>query len=1638
MKNSKRILCVIALLLISVATITNIFKFQNEYNNHNYNSGDKNDLSSINNNEAIEAVSLSVTCSDEENSIIPLQTTFDLNFESEVAEDYVKQAIKIEPAVDYKIEKINNKYYKLKTVTNLEEGKIYNVVQTTVEGTEKWAFQTEKSLEIKSYYPVETANQNSVISLTFNALPQSNIEDYISIEPQIAGSWVVNNYEVRFQKATPFEIGTEYTIKVKKGLESKEGIDALENDFEMSFYIEDSEAPNFGIQAANAFKTTEDVIFNLYFSGQELNYDDFKLKVLNLKNKQNYINALKNQEISKESQILWNSKDYEVVYSQDITAENARVEQYGTSYNLNKEISFDISAEGYFVILIKYEDYYFAKCIQINDYSVTCNTLKNNELLILTKGPDNKNNNVDVLINGKKIGTTDNDGLLFIEDYEKLGIELDSKFNYIEFGTNLPLILDTEDAIYEDDYDDDDRYLQFNNGYLYTDRETYDVGETIHFWGFAKNRVRDIDEVKLRIDDGYKEIEFPIELNEKDCFTFDYVLDTVNSGSYITCNLIIDGMGEAYKYIKVVDYTTNNYDIQINSDKNYYINGETAIINIDAATYDGMKLKELEFSYRTNSSNMATINGSVKTDDNGSAKIEIPLNITYTENYLQNVEVNILNSMIDGEQGQIYLQVYPYKNQVTSDGKYIINQNTYKIELKETHVLNRNKLGDLVAANDKVSITALAYKTEKYLSNTYYDEYRKEMVYVYSNRETRVPENDKTVEVEIVNGKGAAYVPNWGQDYQTNIYKFQVYLIKEDGEKILDENLYYIANYLNENDEQPYNDGYENGVANKGLALEFEKDIYEEPYKFGETIKTILKDENGNTISDYSNIEIYTYLLSGEGEKIIKTKTKALEFIYTEEMGNDLALYSVIYDGKYAYSAMNYFETKVISVDREQVELTLDVKFDKEVYAPGDNATITIKTTDHGNPISAGVNISAVDTAFIDANGESDSTIINSLENYYFFFGREIATRKFKVSFEGGGGGGDGEPRSNLLTTAIFENIITDSNGEAQITIKLPENITEWTITSQAISDNFKAASTKQVIKVSKDFYVDMTHVEKYLENEKFNINIKSFSDVAASTARVEYLFEIIDSNNQVVETANITGTINEITSYTIKNSLKTGTYKIKLSGTCEGKTDAILEEINVVDNLLTVKYRENLETIKGAKLIAGDAIEISGNQGALYISNKDVSKIIKDLIELSNLNEYRNDSRAIKKEARRILEKLYNNEIDISKTENFYINNSMKIMENSSEDASLALRILAIGSAKNGYTNEVLNRLEQIASREAVLWAYASAGKPVLKELREQKESIMREIENIQNNSLNADNSNDLENNIDNNIDNNAMKSITLSRKLEDVLYVALGLSEVGDFSNAKELFEVLKTQITTEDIKSYELLTILAIKLNLAEREELYAEYLKFEMPPENEDFIKLYYIQNEINKNFKSGKLTLTINDETKEIDLKNVGLTKFALSKTDDIVIKKISDNLAIIVEDNKAINFEKYPSSGYIISKEYNKSNSANNAENLYTVTIKLDIKKLYEDSKETFYRLEDVIPNNMTFVSFDSEKETYLEMKDGQKLIINCFNSYGLNNSNTKSPLEIKYTVRQTNEGEQLEAGTVLVNESGEIVDTVK
>lgn len=158
-------------------------------------------------------------------------------------------------------------------------------------------------------------------------------------------------------------------------------------------------------------------------------------------------------------------------------------------------------------------------------------------------------------------------------------------------------------------------------------------------------------------------------------------------------------------------------------------------------------------------------------------------------------------------------------------------------------------------------------------------------------------------------------------------------------------------------------------------------------------------------------------------------------------------------DGKLIHARVN------LSVPATDKLLNVEIVPDKERYAPGEEATFTLRVTNFkGDPVSAELSLALVDEAIFALKEEQSEPIFDG-----FYYERKHGIDTYH-SFGpiryigpgggmGGGGGGIGpaNPRADFPDTAVWLPVLrTDFKGEVVVPVTLPDNLTSWRVTVKA------------------------------------------------------------------------------------------------------------------------------------------------------------------------------------------------------------------------------------------------------------------------------------------------------------------------------------------------------------------------------------------------------------------------------------------------------------------------------------------------------------------------------------------------------------------------------------------------------------
>ena len=173
------------------------------------------------------------------------------------------------------------------------------------------------------------------------------------------------------------------------------------------------------------------------------------------------------------------------------------------------------------------------------------------------------------------------------------------------------------------------------------------------------------------------------------------------------------------------------------------------------------------------------------------------------------------------------------------------------------------------------------------------------------------------------------------------------------------------------------------------------------------------------------------------------------------------------------------FRQGYIELDVTPIEQTLNVNLIRqpERTGPGSDITLSLQVTgSNGTPVQGEFSLAVTDLA---ALALADPNAPDILPAFYGLQPLGVRTNlslaayanrsAFFVGGIGGGGGGAAEPdvvRENFPDTAYWNaEILTDANGEAQVTIRLPDSLTTWQVDVRGItSDTLVGQATTEVV----------------------------------------------------------------------------------------------------------------------------------------------------------------------------------------------------------------------------------------------------------------------------------------------------------------------------------------------------------------------------------------------------------------------------------------------------------------------------------------------------------------------------------------------------------------------------------------------
>lgn len=1536
---------------------------------------------------------------------VDVKSSFKILCEAGSSEVSIKSALKITPLQNYRIKKVSSKEFNLIFEKNMEPNKIYKfeLANTDNLNTRSWAFQTQKAFKVIRTLPRDKGTSVPVdtgIEISFNYENMESLDNYFEILPKTKGSFEYHKKTVVFVPES-LEADTLYTITIKKGLSIKGSEEKTQEDFTFSFQTQYNAEM---AQITDSFSFS-DTLYNItskitptleIFAAEELKEKDISVNVYKYPDETGFIKDMKKYDAYPSWAYLLKSRiSSDTSGLKKVMSFNTKMVTGGDGVEWGYPHYLVLPAtlpEGHYVITSKIDNATQETHLQVNDSSVYISVIKDQSLVWVNSSETGSPiTGATVEVEGLEAAKTGDDGVALIT--KPIPVPKTGNHYYFKVSMkNKPVFVGLAEVsrnYSNDDYSNGLYQYYYNNEiqnsywtYMYLDRGIYLPGDTVKIWGTVKTRGKAalITKATLQLvpsSYSYSDTSSIIEAKEVTLSPFgtfegqfDYT--RLNSG-YYSVQLVSGNEVLTSNHFEIKQYTKPAYKISITADKKAIFAWNKANFDIQASFYEGTPVSGLKLNYYQDYTSQHE--GSLKCDDNGHTTLSLTPAIGDDTWQPRGLSLNVHNAQAEEQEvsSNSYVTVFPRDTMLEINAKK--TGSTAKVEIRASSIdfkkiKNENDYYD----KEKFRGSSVDIPLKITIMEKHWDS--KEIATHYDFISKKTYKEYEYFEVNTMVADLASATANGLCNLDFPAEKNKVYSITVTG--------FDSRNNLVKETQTFYFDYYDSKYApRKGYSLQnlTPKDSYLENDKI--SLTTVANTSDTPQTSGFRCL--YLTLKNGyQGYKIINGNDYSFNF--TKEFIPNLYVAAVCFDGTNVFSA----GMKNFVYDSKQKALKIELRTDKAQYKPGETVQVKITSKDQkGNPVVAAVNLSVVDEAFFAIQDQYVDTL-SSLYNYnipsgmltYYISYTPIDPNSRNSMAEQGGEGGDAPAiRYKFKDTAFFGSIVTDSRGSAELSFKLPDNLTSWRLTYQGITEDIKAGNGRVNISTKLPFFTDIIFNNIFMTGDSPYLTARAFGTELKSGDKVEYSV-LLDNNSGTQKNFSVTAPSRDFAGVPL-GKLEKGSYSVTVTAKYGQYKDAIKRDFKVADNILEGSQAKFYPLSETLKLKGGEALT------NLTFYNKNSSPMYNTLSSLMFEWGDRLDQKLSKKIAAELMRKYYSKDDSLLFFEeeetqfgNYQLSDGgIALLSYDSSNPELSAKICSVakdrfdtGALKYYFYNILDNKDSTPEDVAASYWGLASLGEPVLLDIK---------------NLLSA-------------------SDIGLKEKL----YLSTALCELGDFTSAKDTYtKILKAN--SKDVKPYiyidsqgtrddsveltALGSVVAMKLNTPEKLSLYNYVRENSAKDILTNLEQLMFVTNSIPDPLPQGKFTYSFEGTTKEITLNKNDTFMMTLTKEKLAQLKfsKITGDIGVTSRFiGPVTNLLENPNNLVTLSREYRvngKITTTFNRSDLIQITLHPSFS---ENAPDGFYQITDILPAGLRYVdSPNDNNKWYPEEVSGQKTVYGFCNN---------------------------------------------
>ncbi len=1113
-----------------------------------------------------EAGEISITALQQDELGADPETAFLLRAQNPISAGAVKEHLKMVPEFAYDLEKNDGgREYKIIPEEKLEANTIYRLAfDPSGEQNEafSWAFQTRGGFRITGTLPADESSGvplNTGIEFEFSheEFELAAAQDYFNISPQVDGKFEKHKNTLVFVPKS-LQPRTVYTVTLKKGLPLIGGKESLQEDNIVKFETaldpdEPKPAFSFDLDYRSAeYSSLEAPSFAVFYNTSG-SVPDLHIDLYRFHGHGAFIAS-----IEKLDQLPGWSYWARAAYLQDVT-KLSKVAGYDTRFQDVDEYSHYVNlptplAAGYYLAEFQAGDSVRQVWFQVSDLAVYRGLNAKNTLL---------------WANDLKTGAAVSDMKLFLGDQE-LALEQKSpglaltREDLYDSGESYALLKAGQSEIVLPLGQDDNRFMNLSTEaqnywkYLYLDRETFQPGDPLNYWGVLatrQGRSGEVGEVTVELSSARDFYYYPPG-EETPLLTSTAAIQGQTFSGQIKLPILKPG----YYYLRIKDqetviltrgflvatYQKPSYQLTLASQKQAVFVGDK--IDLTAATrfFEGTPVPGIKLNYYAGDKS-----GQVVTDSKGEARIsligEVPADSYEPINYQYfsfNASLPEAGSIEAATGVLVFASNYYLTGEATANG----TQLTLKTQVRGVDPDAADSGGGfeqedfITGPVSGVKIMGALYeeiwtKTER---GQRYDFISKKVVKVYDYERSEKKVSDFSLTSD---GSGKAV-------YQGNIEEGKNY-IAELKSADPQGRAARTRVYINRFDDSDYKYYY---LKTPEMGQEY--------LPGQEVVLTLM--ENSHPLSVGSGKVLYIrgqaqvdhFEVSGQEE---------YRFSFTEEDIPNTNVQAVYFDGRIYQTAEEYS----VPFAYKSRELKVSIQTDKKEYRPGDKVRLEVKVTDSAQrPVkNAALNLNLVDEA-IYMLGEQDVDFPYTLYKDFVRMMLDNWKSHYRPMPGGGaeqGGEGGGE-RKNFRDTVLFSSLETDSDGRAAAEFVLPDNLTSWRVTYHVLASDFRAASGKEKILVRLPFFIDVNAASTYLDGDRPTVIMRAYGTGLSTGQKVDYTVALTDPQGKTTNFAAAGLAFEPLDQQLTK--LEPGDYSLKVAASSGKLKDSLIRKFSVVSSL--------------------------------------------------------------------------------------------------------------------------------------------------------------------------------------------------------------------------------------------------------------------------------------------------------------------------------------------------------------------------------------------------------------------------------------------------------------------------------------